>query len=260
MPQPGQTFRDCNDGYPEMVVIPAGRFTMGAPANEIDDSEIEKILSSSWRPQHTVQIAQPFAVGKFEITFAEWDACLNDKGCKHNPEAPWGRGRQPVIHVSWDDAKEYVAWLANKTGKSYRLLTEAEWEYAARAGTSTRFHTGRTITTKHANFDGSVALFGVARGIDRRRTSDVGSFPPNQFGLHDMLGNVEEWVEDCHHSDYNGAPSEGSAWITRCKMTERVTRGGAWSLNARALLSANRSGTLIISRLNYLGFRVARTL
>jgi formylglycine-generating enzyme required for sulfatase activity len=143
MPKPGETFRDCPD-CPEMVVVPAGSFMMGSPASEANRQGDEG-------PQRTVKIGKPFAVGKFEVTFDEWDACVADGGCTQKPgDEGWGRGRRPVIYVSWYDAQEYTGWLSRKTGKSYRLLTEAEWEYAARAGTSTPFSTGATITPDQA--------------------------------------------------------------------------------------------------------------
>ena len=151
-------------------------------------------------------IARPFAVGKFEVTFAEWDACLSGGGCSHRPgDAGWGRGKRPVINVSWNDAKAYVAWLSRQTGRAYRLLSEAEWEYAARAGTTTPFSTGRTITSDQANFNSNRI------GQYRQQTVPVGLFSANGFGLHDMHGNVAEWVEDCWHENYVGAPVDGSA-------------------------------------------------
>ena len=142
-----------------MVVVPAGEFMMGSPAGEEGRSDDEG-------PQRKVTIAKPFAVGKFEVTFAEWDACVAAGGCKHKPDDQgWGRGKRPVINVSWDDiTKEYLPWLSRKTGKTYRLLTEAEWEYAARAGTTTPFSTGQTITPEQANFNGNYTYGGSAKG------------------------------------------------------------------------------------------------
>ena len=144
--KPGESFRDCPN-CPEMVAVPEGSFWMGTPAGE------HRLGSEYEQPQHRVTIKQPFAVGKFEVTFAEWDACVSEGGCKHKPETKWGRGRQPVMNVSWDDiTKEYLPWLRKKTGKEYRLLSEAEWEYAARAGTTTAYSTGQSITKKQAQF------------------------------------------------------------------------------------------------------------
>ena len=211
---PGRVFRDC-DECPEMVVVPAGSFMMGSPASEAGRDADEG-------PQHRVTIARPFAVGKFEVTFAEWDACVAAGGCKHMPgDERGGRGKRPVTNVSWDNiTKEYLPWLSPRTGKAYRLLTEAEWEYAARAGTTTRYAFGDTISKSQAQY--SESILGSAG-----RTVEAGSFPANRFGLHDMHGNVWEWVQDCWNGSYNGAPSDGSAWTTRdCSL--RVLRGGSW--------------------------------
>jgi formylglycine-generating enzyme required for sulfatase activity len=182
----GKTFRDC-DVCPEMVVVPAGKFKMGSPAGEEGRSDDEG-------PRHPVEIAKAFAVGRYEVTFAEWDACVAGGGCNgHQPaDEGWGRGRRPVINVSWNDAKSYVTWLSKKTGKPYRLLSEAEWEYAARAGTTSPFHFGATITPDQANYDGTYTYGAGPKGVYRRKTVPVGSFPANDFGLSDMHGNVWE--------------------------------------------------------------------
>lgn len=257
-PGSGQTFRDCPD-CPEMVLVPAGSFTMGSPASE----ERWSGYDGREEPQRTVTFAKPFAVAKFEVTFQEREACVAGGGCQSNKspgDQSWGKGRRPVINVSWDDAKQYVAWLSRKSGKSYRLLTEAEWEYAARAGTTTPFPTGRTITTAQANFNGDHTYGGSARGQNRQRTVEVGSFAANQFGLHDMHGNVWEWVEDCWHAYYSGAPSDGSAWTTACTDgSRRVVRGGSWGNNPEYLRSAVRSWYSAGDRDYYLGFRLGRT-
>ena len=239
--QPGRVFRDCPVECPEMVVVPAGIFMMGSPPDEEgrDDDEAP----------HRVTVAGPFAVGKFEVTFAEWDACAAAGGCKHQPgDQGWGRGKRPVINVSWDDiTKEYLPWLSHKTGKVYRLLTEAEWEFAARSGTTTPYATGRTIKKSQAHFESD------------KGTITVGAFPPNGFGLHDMHGNVWEWVHDCWNGDYRSAPSDGSAWTAGdCGL--RILRGGSWSGNARSLRAANRGGNTLGDRDLDTGFRVARTL
>jgi len=153
-----------------------------------------------------VTIAKLFAAGKFEVTFAQWEACILDRGCLYTPyDNGWGRGNRPVIDVSWDDAKQYVSWLSQKTGGKYRLLSEAEWEFVARAGATSPFVTGRTIATDHAN------LADRANGHFRGQTIEVGSFQANGFGLYDVHGNVWEWVEDCWHANYSGAPNDGSA-------------------------------------------------
>jgi formylglycine-generating enzyme required for sulfatase activity len=251
--KPKDTFRDCPD-CPEMVVVPAGSYMMGSPASEGDRSENEG-------PQRNVAIAKPFAVGKFELTFAEWDACVAAGGCKHKPgDQGWGRGKRPVINVRWDDiTREFVPWLSKKTGKTYRLLTEAEWEYAARAGTTTPFSTGKTITTDQANFNGNYTYGGSSKGEYRQETVDVGSFQANAFGLHDMHGNVWEWVEDCYKEIYAGAPSDGSA-VTSGDCSSRVLRGGSWGNIPGYLRSAFRSRYHPGYRLNLNGFRLARTL
>jgi formylglycine-generating enzyme required for sulfatase activity len=237
------------------VVVPAGEFTIGSPANEAERSSDEG-------PQRRVTIARPFAVGKFEVTFAEWDACAAGGGCASNKrpgDQGWGRGRRPVINVSLDDAKQYVAWLSQKTSKSYRLLTESEWEYAARAGTTTPFSTGPTIGTEQANYDGNDTYGAGKKGQYRQKTVDAGSFPPNAFGLHDMHGNVWEWVEDCYKDSYAGALADGSA-VTSGDCSLRVLRGGSWSNVPRVLRSASRLRNLPDVRNFSFGFRVARTL
>jgi formylglycine-generating enzyme required for sulfatase activity len=165
-----------------------------------------------------------------------------------------------VVNVSWDDAKEYVSWLGKKTDRAYRLLSEAEWEYAARAGTTTAFSTGRTITTDQANFDGNSTYGGSTKGVYREKTIEVGSLnKPNAFGLHDMHGNVWEWVEDCYQDNYNDAPTDCSAKASvSCGF--RVFRGGSWINGPRYLRSAERGRDRPIFRYYGLGFRVARTL
>ena len=250
--RPKDSFKDCPE-CPEMVVVPAGEFMMGSP-----DSEVHRRMDEG--PQRKVTVAAPFAVGKFEVTFAEWDACGAAGGCKHNPsDQGLGRGKRSVFNVSWDDvSKEYLPWL-RKTGKSYQLLSEAEWEYAARAGTTTPFSTGRTITTDQANFSGNDTYGSGPKGQNRRTSIEAGSFEPNAFGLHDMHGNVLEWVEDCYKDSYAGAPTDGSAGpsVLGCS---RVARGGSWANLPRDLRSASRRKELPTVRFTILGFRVARTL
>jgi WD40 repeat protein len=218
MTTPPKTFRDLPDA-PEMVVIPPGRFLLGSPEDEEgrDDDE---------GPQHEVTIGYAFAVGKFPVTFDEWDACVADGGCNgYRPDDQgWGRGNRPVINVSWNDAQAYVAWLSQKTGHAYRLLSEAEWEYAARAGTTTRFSFGNTITAAQAshNHDDKCTCEACVEVLLPEKTAPVGSFPPNAFGLHDMHGSVWEWVEDPWHAHYAGAPADGSAWTARLPDGNRV--------------------------------------
>ena len=233
-------------GGPESAVIPAGSFQMGCVSGvECEGDEF---------PVHTVTIPAPLAVGKYEVTFSEWDACVESGGCRHVPhDAGWGRGNRSVVHVSWEDTQEYVAWLSAETGYEYRLLSESEWEYAARAGTGTAYSWGNEIGDNRANCDGCGSRW------DFDRTAPVGSFAANAFGLHDMHGNVFEWVEDCWNGSYVGAPSDGSAW-KRGDCSSRVLRGGSWYDGPRFLRSAFRYGRWSGVRSLSFGFRVARTL
>jgi formylglycine-generating enzyme required for sulfatase activity len=241
----GDAFKECAQDCPEMVVVPAGSFTMGAVADE--------------GPQHPVTISKQFAVSKYELTFDEWDACFAVGDCKWHPsDAGWGRGRQPVIYVNWDDAQQYVAWLAKVTGKPYRLLSESEYEYAARGGTQTAYPWGDEITLNdkamaNCNDCGFWGIFGS------RQAEPVGTFPANGFGLFDMVGNVFAWVEDCYQAGYVGAPQDGAAW-TGGDCDRRVIRGGSWASSRTYVRSAGRSGTTPEHRGNTNGFRVARTL
>lgn len=253
--KPGDTFRECAHDCPEMVVVPAGSFVMGSPPTEKDREPNEG-------PQHRVTIARPFAVAKFELTFGEWDACVSGGGCGgYEPQDLWygpgQRGRIPVFNVTWDDAQRYVRWLSSVTGKSYRLLSEAEHEYATRAGTSTVFPWGnapKTNETAMANCDGCGSKW------DAHDPAPVGSFASNAFGLHDMVGNVTEWVEDCYHKNFEGAPTDGSGWTKNSDCTAHVARGGSYAFPARFIRSADRTRTANAMSLPALGFRVARTL
>ena len=207
-------------------------------------------------PQHNVTIARQFAVGQFELTFDEWDACVADGGCNgYKPsDQGWGRGHRPVINVSWDDAKAYVAWLAKKTDNFlYRLLTEAEYEYAARAGTTTAYPWGGAIGENNAN------CAGCGSQSDNKQTVPVGSFAPNAFGFYDMVGNVWAWTEDCYHDSYIGAPTDGSAW-TSGNCDRRILRSGSWFNYRESLRSAGRYLSTTDTRTNAVGFRVGRTL
>lgn len=245
--QPLQSFKECAN-CPEMVVVPAGAFMMGSPENEGGREYSEG-------PQHKVAIGKAFAVSRFEVTFDEWDACVAHGGCVYQPgDQGWGRGTRPVINVSWHDAQQYVAWLSKRTGKTYRLPSEAEWEYAARAGTTTAYSWGDEIGTGKANCDGCGSQW------DNNRTAPVGSFPANSFGLHEMNGNAWEWVQDCYQDNYNGAPTNGSARTSGfCDL--RVLRGGAWGSTRRNLRSAARFGySSPHIRSSTFGFRVGRTL
>ena len=253
---PGDEFRDCA-GCPEMVVIPAGSFQMGC----MTPTEFG-ICPSIELPVHDVTIPQAFAVSKHEVTFEEWDTCVAGGGCGgYSPDDQgWGRGRRPVVDVSWEDAREYAAWLSRRTGRTYSLLSEAEWEYVARAGSTTRYNWGNGIGTNRANCQNHLdpELYDGC-GDQWDTTAPVGSFPANAFGVHDMHGNVSEWVEDCWNESYLGAPSRGGAWRSGdCE--NRVLRGGSWGYYPRFLRSANRNWDATGNRKYFIGFRVARTL
>ena len=257
--RPGRIFRDCPN-CPEMVVVPAGEFMMGSSPDDI--AALEKLRARRYpnylwdfhdeAPQRTVRIDKAFAVGKFEVTFDEWDACVAGGGCASNKtpyDKGWSRGRRPVINVSWNDAKEYVGWLSRTTGKAYRLLSEAEWEYAARAGTTTRYWWGNDIGRGNANCDGCGSQW------DNKQTAPVGSFRANKFGLHDMHGNAPEWVEDCGERFRARLPhTEGN-----CRL--HVYRDGSWDSPPPLLRSASvRVGPHSDFRCCSFGFRVAMTL
>jgi len=240
IPEPGEIFRDCPD-CSEMVVVPAGEFKMGS-----GETVYEK-------PEHRVVIANPFAIGRREITFEEWDLCVASGGCKYRPDDHgWGRGSRPVTDVSWDDAKAFVNWLSQRTQKGYRLPSEAEWEYAARAGTNSQFWWGRAPVNGNANCEDCTST-------PPRRTLPTGSFRPNGFGLFDVAGNVAEWVEDCWNDSYRGAPTDGSAWTTgQCR--QRGLRGGSFASKANVIRSAARFRYDQDVRYYANGFRVARDL
>ena len=236
--KPRDTFRDCPE-CPEMVVVPSGSFMMGSTSGRGNE-----------RPVHRVTFARPFAVGVYEVTFAEWDACVSDGGCGgyHPDDEGWGRGDRPAINVSWSDAKAYVRWLSGEKGLGYRLLSESEWEYVARAGTTGKYHFGSSLSPSQANY-----------GMNRGSTVPVGSYPANAFGLYDVHGNVYEWVEDCWNDSYAGAPADGSEReLGECGW--RVLRGGSWDYIPGNLRSAHRSRYPAGNRNSNVGFRVARTL
>ena len=245
--------REC-DKCPEMVVAPAGSFVMGSPDTELNRGRYEG-------PQHRVTFARRLAVGRFAVTFDEWDACVTDGGCGgYSPhDENWGRDRRPVINVSWNDANAYVAWLSAKTGKSYRLLSEAEREYVARAGTRTAFWWGPAISPKQANYNGTYIYGDSPTGEYRKQTVPVDSFRSNRWGIFQVHGNVWEWTQDCWHENYAGAPADGSPWESgRCDY--RIVRGGSWASYPGDLRSAERGRFAIDFRSDSLGFRVARTL
>jgi formylglycine-generating enzyme required for sulfatase activity len=251
------TFRECTaeqdkDLCPKMIVVPAGSFMMGSNEKEGEPDEL---------PQHPVTIAQPFAVATIELTFDEWNTCVQYGDCAKAVNSGFGEKQQPVINVSWADARRYVAWLSTMTGKTYRLLTEAEYEYATRAVTET------TATETAYPWGNDIKLNGKAmancRGCgsewDGKHTAPVGTFSPNKFGLYDMVGNVFEWVKDCYHPDYSDAPGDGSDWTAGCS-DKRVLRGGSWDSTPEFLRSASRWRFTTDYRISVLGFRAARRL
>ncbi len=239
----GATICDGAD-LPELVVVPPGRFRMGSPDDEAgrDDNE---------GPCHPVTIGYRFAIGRHPVTFAQWDAFGAAGGTDHRPsDEGWGRGDRPVINVGWHDAQAYVRWLTEVTGRRYRLPSEAEWEYAARAGTAGAYHWGDDAGRRMANCLEHDGDWG------RARTSPVGRFPANPFGLHDMLGNVWEWVEDCWNEFYIAAPDDGSPWLAG-QTDARVLRGGSCLDPPRLVRAAARNRNGMDFRCNDYGFRVA---
>jgi formylglycine-generating enzyme required for sulfatase activity/class 3 adenylate cyclase len=235
-----EPFRDCAN-CPEMTAITPGSFEMGS--NDVPYA----------KPLHRVVISKPFAIGRREVTFDEWDACVGDNACTYHPaDRGWGRGDRPVIDVSWNDAKTFIAWLSQKAGQKYRLPTEAEWEYAARAGATTAYYWGRDALGGQANCENCA-------GPQSRRSLPVGSFPPNAFGLFDTAGNAAEWVEDCWNEGYRDAPRDGSAWVHgQCEL--RVLRGGSFASNSNAVRLAARFRYDRDVRFYTNGFRVVREL
>ena len=239
----GQAERTVKRLVEGMVSVPAGEFRMGSRDPEAEDNE---------KPAHRVTVPA-FKLGKYEVTFAQWDACVADGGCNsYSPDdRGWGRGNRPVFIVSWDDVQSFIDWLNGKTGGNYRLPSEAEWEYAARAGSTTNYSWGDDIGNHLANCESWYC------GDRWEHTAPVGSFPANAWGLHDMHGNVEEWVQDCWNDSYEGAPTDGSAW-TSGGCDWRVVRGGSWDLHPWYLHSASRSGVDRSYRFYLIGFRLAQ--
>ncbi len=241
--KPGSVFRDC-EKCPELVVVPSGIFIMGLKGKRKTD-----------KPAHRVNIARPFAIGRFEVTFAEWQACIDDGGCKHFPhDHNWGRVGRPVINVTWDQAQVYLRWISRKTGKTYRLPSEAEWEYAARGGTTTEFWWGNEVGDNMANCKDCGSEWSA------KSTAPVGSFEPNPFGLYDTSANVFEWVEDCWTRDYRGAPTDGSAVTAGGNCRYRVIRGGSFYYFNKVARSAYRAKNPPAVNSYWLGFRVLREL
>jgi formylglycine-generating enzyme len=273
-----------------MVVVQQGRFTMGAPAGEEERENLPNQIRGHSVPQHLIRIRHKLAIGKFDVTRNEYaqfvaetnrpdpDSCVSvnasgtgfiaTNGNWHSPGFPQ-TGRDPVVCVSWDDAQAYLAWLSAKTGHVYRLPTEAEWEYAARAGTTTARY-GSDDPAEFCRYSNVGDLDYSEQhpgdsGVNRACrdgyafTSPVESFPPNQFGLYDMLGNVMDWNEDCWNANYSGAPADGAAWQSG-DCGRRVVRGGSWDADLSVVRSANRRGIPTSYRITTFGFRVARTL
>jgi len=249
--KPGDVFRECavdagTDYCPPMVVVPAGSFMMGSTTPNQPNQ-------SAALPRHKVSIAAPFAVSKYELTFGQWDTCVAYGDCGSVDDAGYGRGQQPVINISWVGAQRYVAWLSKVTGKPYRLLSEAEYEYATRAGTQTLYPWGDELGKNNANCKDCGSPW------DGGQTAPVGSFAANAFGLHDMVGNVFEWVEDCWHDNFDGAPADGSAWVTG-DCSKRVIRAGSWYYPSTLVQSFFRYWVKSDIWSTGTGFRVARTL
>jgi formylglycine-generating enzyme required for sulfatase activity len=250
--QPGNIFRDIYEQRcPELVLIPSGEYVMGSNAAE-QDWAVAQGASSRWvqveQPQHQVRIDVLLAVGRYPVTFEEYDHFADASGREKPRDEGWGRYRRPVINVSWDDAKAYVEWLRAETGQPYRLLSEAEWEYVARAGTRSWRWWGNDITAENTNFRENVG-----------RTSEVGTYPMNPWALYEMIGNVWEWCEDCWNDSYADAPSSGDAWKNGdCNL--RIIRGGSWKSKPGIVRAAYRNRAETRHRENNIGFRVVRTL
>ena len=249
--KPKDSFKEC-EFCPEMVVIPKGSFVMGTPADEPYRLKGED-------PQHTVNIPKPIAVGRFSITFDEWDACLADGGCGGNKgdDGGYGRGRMPAAGIEFEAAKSYLAWLSRKVGRTYRLPSESEREYFTRAGTTTPFWFGKTISSQNANYNASNNYPGGPYGEASKGPKAVDSYLPNKFGLYQVTGNVEEWTEDCYNKRYNeDTPSDGSPWLEG-DCSRRMLRGGGWMGMALVQRSGSRNA-FPVGTLN--SFRVVRTL
>ncbi|MDE0058152.1 MAG: SUMF1/EgtB/PvdO family nonheme iron enzyme [Defluviicoccus sp.] len=273
----GKEFRDCRH-CPELVVVPAGSFTMGSEDGDSDE-----------QPPRVVTIAQPFAVGKYEVTVAEFrtfvqatkydmsvrdgpfglpgaGSCQSPRAFQFTKKVTWRNpgyaqtDDSPVVCVSWNDAKAFVLWLSQATGKPYRLLSEAEWEYVTRANTTSAFFFGDVISTNQANFNAAHSGELSSGGKSRNKALKVGSFKANDFGVYDTHGNVREWVEDCWHENYDGAPLDGSPWTSSGNCSSRVVRGGSWYHAAPYLRSAFRNSNEVTERHTHYGFRVGRAI
>ena len=251
------SFRDCDDHCPTMALIPPGEFLMGSEASEEEGKANEK-------PRHSVEIVYPFAVGAYEVTLEEWQACVDEGGCSPVPLRRHGEsdnGRRPITYVNWHDANAYTVWLSDHTGMAYRLLSEAEWEYAARANTTTPFYSGLAVMSKQANFDGRYDWrvgSALTPNVFMGRTQETGLLEPNAFGLHDVHGNANEWTQDCYVSHYRGVPADGRPRYTD-NCVRRVVRSGSWKDKPWDLRSARRRADGPDERSSQLGFRVMRT-
>jgi|GEM_PF-1973825 len=252
--RPGDIRRPESTYKLNMITVKPGSFKMGSPRSELE-------RDASEGPVHKVSINYYFEVGKYEVTFEQWDTCVAGGGCEgYEPkDAGWGRGDRPVINVSWNDTQSYIKWLNGVTGQRYRLLSEAEWEYVARAGQASPFYTGKSITTKQANFNGQYTYGGSPKGPYRRKTVAVGSFAPNALGLHDIHGNVWEWTADCWSPNHKGAPANGAA-RSDGDCSRRVMKGGSWVNLPYQIRSAKRFHYTPDYRYDDYGFRIARTL
>jgi formylglycine-generating enzyme required for sulfatase activity len=247
-----------------MVVVPAGEFVQGS--DKVESGHVDE------KPQRTVKFERPFAVSKYEATFAQWDACVADGKCPKADDAGFGRGKFPAVNIAWPEAKAYADWLAAKTGKPYRLISESEFEYAARAGSKTAWFWGgndaKAKTCEYANLHDEVGKQAhpnyvwshVLCSDGAAENIEVGKYKPNAFGLHDMLGNVREWVADCHIIGYAGAPTDGSVRKHEGACEKRVVRGGAWLDGPSTARSAYRYSEVENMRNYQTGFRLARDL
>ena len=251
------SFRDCDDLCPEMALIPPGTFFMGSGPSEKDGKANEE-------PRHAVEIAYSFAVGAYEVTLAEWEACVNEGGCSPVPLERHGEsdaGKRPVTHVTWHEAKAYTDWLSSRTGMDYRLPSESEWEYVARANTTTPYYTGESISSEQANFDGRYDWRvggALTPNVYMGQTLEVGLLEANAFGLHDVHGNANEWTLDCYVSHYREAPEDGRPRDTE-NCVRRVVRGGSWKDKPWDIRSARRHAGVSDERSSQIGFRVMRT-
>ena len=262
-------FIDGAGAGPDLVLIPTGRFQMGS--HEVEQAAAVKAgAEKKWLqregPQHWVGIEYSFAMGRYPVTVSQWRQFVRATEWESQSDVDWRApgfaqdDEHPVVGVSWHDVQRYLRWLSEQTGQTYRLPSEAEWEYACRAGTKTAFSFGDTIGTDQANYDGNYVYNGGPRGEFRQGTSRVDAFQPNPWGLFDMHGNVWEWTQDVVHDTYDGAPADGSAWEAGGDQARRILRGGSWLYNPRYLRAAVRNGYSALLANDIVGFRVARKL